>query len=660
MTKSRITAAYLFVIFGIAALLARYAYLQIADYQALLAKSIENYTSVVAAQPVRGAIIDHNGVILADNRVSYAVAVLPKDAESIDYIFGELQNYINLTAFDKKKYFKQLKLAKNYDWVIIKDDLSNTEVANLTAHAYLFPQLNVFAHTKRYYPFSDLYAHSVGYVGRISQNDKQKLEKKGLIKNYLVTDYIGKHGLEQEYESYLRGTIGKKVIRTDAYGNEVGLINNQPAIDGYTLQLTIDNKLQEKASQLLGNRKGAIIALDPQTGGVLAFVSKPSYDANLFLDGISPEDWEDLQQDSGDPLLNRASQGTYPPGSTFKPFLAAAALYLGVRTPEYRYDDIGYYSLPGSTHRFRNSGNEVFGLINIVQAIAYSSDAFFFKLGLDMGVDRMDQTLPMFGLGHKTGIDLPDENSGLLPSRAWKARRFAKNLYQRNWLPADSVTMGIGQGFNHYTPLQMAFATSILANEGIVHRPHFLERVMDKSGNLVSTYHVESAAIKIPKQDLQLIKSAMQKVIQFGTAKALNVGLRYTMAGKTGTAQVVGLAQGSRKAKFVGAKYRDHSWFIAFAPVDKPKIVAAIVVENGGWGVSAAGAIARNMFDSYLLPAPESTDFHSGYKKFNDDESMVEDDALLGHEQKAAPAEAKTDNLDQNSGGIQGGVSDED
>ena len=617
MTKSRIIAAYLFVIAGIAVLYARYAYLQISDHKELLVKAVENYSSVVATQPVRGGIIDRESIVLADNRVSYAVAILPKDAKSIESTFSLLESQINLTAFDKKKYFKQLRQSKNFDWVIIKDDLSNTEVANLTSHNYLFPNLNVFAHTKRYYPFTDLYAHSIGYVGRVSQNDKKKLGLDGILKNYLANDYIGKSGLEQQYESMMRGSIGKKIIRTDAFGNEVGLISNTPAVDGYTLQLTIDNQLQQKASQLLGDRKGAIVALDPQTGGVLVFVSKPSYDANLFLDGISPDDWDELQQDKGNPLLNRTIQGTYPPGSTFKPFLAAASLYLGVRNASYRFHDIGFFTLPGSSHRFRNSGNEVLGTIGIVDAVAHSSDAFFYKLGLDMGVDRMDKTLPFFGLGQKTGIDLPQENSGLLPSRAWKAKRFAKDPYQRNWLPADSVTMGVGQGFNHYTPLQMAYATSILADDGVAHRPHLLNRVLNKNGTIVSVYPESSVKIPINKADLDLVKLGMQRVMQIGTGSKVGAGAKYTMAGKTGTAQVVALQQNSRKSKFSGSQYKDHSWFIAFAPVENPKIAIAVVVENGGWGASAAGPIVRQIFDSYLL-APESAVVESQvrYKRF--------------------------------------------
>lgn len=620
MIKSRVIAAYVFVFSVIAILLSRYAFLQVFSHKTLLAKSINNYSSIVATQPVRGTIIDSESLILADNKLSYAVAVLPRDSRNnIESIFTEIEPYINLTSLDKKKYYKQLRVSKSYDWVIIKDDLSNVEVANLVAHHYSFPQLNIFAHTKRYYPFQDLYAHSLGYVGRVSQNDQKKFESAGVLSNYVANDYVGKSGIEQFYESYLRGSIGKKIIRTDAYGNEVGLIQNMPAKDGYTLQLTLNNSLQQKASQLLGGQKGAIVAIDPQTGGILAFVSKPSYDANLFLDGISPDDWDELRNDPRNPLLNRASQGTYPPGSTFKPFLAAVALYSGVRTPSYRFNDIGYFTLPGSTHKFRNSGNEVLGNIGIMDAVAHSSDAFFYKLGLDMGVDRMSKYLPMFGFGQKTGIDLPQENSGLLPSRDWKARRFAKNQYQKNWLPADSVTMGVGQGFNHYTPLQMAFATSILANDGVVRHPHFLNKVLNKDGSLAMSYHESDTQIPISKSDLAIIKQGMIRVMQSGTGARVGAGIRYSIAGKTGTAQVVALMQNSRKSKFSGSQYKDHSWFIAFAPVENPKIAIAVIVENAGFGVAVAGPIVRQMFDSYLLK-PESSGAESytytNYKKF--------------------------------------------
>ncbi|MDD3265633.1 MAG: penicillin-binding protein 2 [Burkholderiales bacterium] len=628
MNKSRVVAAYLFIICGLLVLALRYAWLQVSDHNILLQKSINNYSSVVATQPTRGVIMDSESVILADNKLSYAVAILPKySRNNIESVFDFLSSRINLTAFDKKNYYKQLNISKNYDWVIIKDGLSNIEVAKLVADSYQMPNLNVFGHTKRYYPFQDLYAHSIGYVGRISQKDKSKIESAGNEKNYMSNDYFGKSGIEQYYESDLRGFMGKKVIRTDAYGNEVGLIANTPATDGYALQLTINNRLQQKASQLLGSRKGAIVAIDPQTGGVLAFVSKPSYDANLFLDGISPSDWEDLREDDRNPLLNRASQGTYPPGSTFKPFLAAVSLYAGVRSPSYRFNDIGYFTLPGSTHRFRNSGDEVLGNINIVDAVAHSSDAFFYKLGLDMGVDRMNKTLSMFSFGAKTGIDLPQENTGLLPSRAWKAKRFAKNPYQKNWLPADSVTMGVGQGFNHYTPLQMAFATSILANSGTVRRPHFLDKILKKDGSIYYTYNESAGHLPISKSDLTLIQNGMVRVMQVGTGKRVGAGAAYSMAGKTGTAQVVGLQQGSRKSKFSGEKYKDHSWFIAYAPVENPKIAIAVIVENAGFGAAVAGPIVRQVFDTYLLKhsvvSNESAVLEPTYKKFKPEKEQV-------------------------------------
>lgn len=628
MNKSRIISAYIFVVCGLFILAIRYAWLQVSDHNVLLQRSINNYSSIVATQPTRGVIMDSESVILADNKLSYAVAILPKDSRNnIESVFAFLSSRVNLTSFERKNYYKQLNISKNYDWVIIKDGLSNTEVARLVADSYLMPNLNVFGHTKRFYPFQDLYAHSIGYVGRISQKDKSKIESSGAEKNYMANDYFGKSGIEQYYESRLRGIIGRKVIRTDAYGNEVGLIANTPAIDGYALQLTINNRLQQKASQLLGDRKGAIVAINPQTGGVLTFVSKPSYDANLFLDGISPSDWEDLREDNRNPLLNRASQGTYPPGSTFKPFLAAASLYAGVRSSSYRFNDIGYFTLPGSSHRFRNSGDEVLGNIGIVDAVAHSSDAFFYKLGLDMGVDRMDKTLSMFGFGSKTGIDLPQENTGLLPSREWKAKRFAKNTYQKNWLPADSVTMGVGQGFNNYTPLQMAFATSILASDGVVRKPHLLDKIIKKDGTVYYTYNEPESRILISKSDLALIKNGMVRVMQVGTGRRVGAGASYTIAGKTGTAQVVGMQQGTRKSKFVGNKYKDHSWFIAFAPVENPKIAIAVIVENAGFGAAVAGPIVRQLFDTYLLQHA-SVDSESGliepvYKKFKPEKENV-------------------------------------
>lgn len=608
MTKSRVYTAYLFLIATFILLLLRYAYLQLYDHSKLLEQSISNYSSTVATLPIRGGIIDKNGVVLADNKASYVAAVLPKDLNT-KTIFDKIDKYVNITEIDRKKLKAQLLRAKKYDWVVLKDDLSNSEIANLTSHNYEFPEVSVFAHIKRSYPFDELYAHSIGYVGRVSERDRDKLAKLGQLDNYVANDYVGKNGLEDYYENILRGELGRKVIKTDSHGNEVGLIANEKATDGYTLQLTIDNSLQKLAWGLLGDHKGAVVAIDPQTGGVLAFVSKPGFDPNWFIDGISIDDWEDLSKDPKKPLLNRAAGGTYAPGSTFKPFLGLVSLYLGIRSPSYRWNDIGYFVIPGSHHRFKDTDHVGgIGSIDMIQAITVSSDTFFYKLALDMGIDAIHKNMSFFGLGQKTGIDLPHEDPGLLPSREWKAKRFAKDSYQKNWLPSDSVNIGIGQGFNHYTPLQMAHAVSIIAADGKVIKPHLFDKVLSESGMVLESYQVSYTLVPFQESQIKYIKKAMQNVVLNGTARGISNGLKYTMAGKTGTAQVVSLGKNSRHAKFSGEDYKDHSWFIAFAPVDHPKIALAVLVENGGFGAATAAPIARQLFDQYLIGSPVESD----------------------------------------------------
>lgn len=602
MQNSRLSSAYLFIFITFITLILRYGYLQIFMHQTLSVEAVNNYSSQISTMPTRGEILDKNGVVLANNTASYVVAALPKELKPhLAEILKEVSKYIDFTAFDRKKLMAQLRSSKNYDWVIIKDDLSDEEIAKLTAHNYEMPEVHVFARTKRFYPFADIYAHSLGYVGRVSLVDKEELSKKNHDENYLRSDYIGKSGLEKYYENILRGSLGKKIIRTDAHGNETGFIANTPALDGNTIKLTIDNNLQKLAWELLGENKGAIVAIDPQTGGILAFISKPAYDPNWFIDGIDLDDWDDLSKSADKPLLNRAAQGTFPPGSTFKPFMALTALDLGFRTVNSTYYDKGYFTLPGSKHVFHDSFRGGHGLITFTQAIYNSSDTFFYKLGLDMGIDNADKILRQFGFGKKTDIDLPKEAEGLLPSKAWKAKRFAGDPYQKKWLLVDNIPFAVGQGFNHYTPLQMAYATTIIANNGLAITPHFLDKVIDDNGNVITSYHIKTQKLNIPPTYFAFIKNAMQKVITEGTAHGISSGLEYTMAGKTGTAQVVRLGQNSRQAQFSGKKYKDHAWFIAFAPVDKPKIAIAVLLENGGWGASAA-PIARKLFDAYLLP----------------------------------------------------------
>lgn len=617
MERSRIITAYIIVIISFTILFFRYAYLQIFSHVQLLKQAINNYSSIVSTLPTRGTIIDRNGILLAENKSSYVLAMLGKDYNNFKKIESELNKYVNITSIDKKKLQLQLKNNKRYDWLIIKDDLMQKEIANISSHLYKFPEISIFSRIKRYYPYDELYAPSIGYVAKVSDIDKEALKKKHKSDKYLNNDYIGKNGLEYFYEDILRGFIGRKVIKTDARGNEIALIDNISATDGQTLQLTIDHNLQKYASSLLGNRKGAIIALDPNTGGVLVFVSKPSFNPNWFIDGINFEDWKELIDNPQKPLLNRVIQGSYPPGSTFKPFMALGALQLGIRDPKATMYDPGYFILPGSNHKFRDSVEGGFGLINMEEAIAHSSDVYFYKLGLDMGIDRIDKIMPYFNLGSKTGIDLPHENTGLLPSKEWKSKRFKNDPYQKNWQLADSVTIGIGQGFNNYTPLQMAFATSIIANNGNAFKPHLLDKVVDKDGKVVESFLPILHKTPFKKDNIEFIKKAMQKVITEGNSTSISYGLSYTMAGKTGTAQVVRMNQNNRRAKFEGSQYKDHSWFIAFAPVENPKIVAAVIVENGGFGIGVAAPIVRKIFDFYLLNKNDI---------FNDDEDEDKND----------------------------------
>jgi penicillin-binding protein 2 len=617
MTKPSLIAIHLLVGILFLILFIRYGYLQLAGHSTLLKKSIHNYSSTMSIRPVRGVIIDKNSIILADNQVSYAVAAQSRylKANLIDTLFESLSKYLNITALEKKKYLHKRRHNSSNEWIIIKDDLSNNEIANLTAHHYQFPQISVFARIKRHYPFSAIYSHSIGYIGHFNKHDKNKINFQ--YTDYMTNDHMGKTGLEQFYETELRGQLGKKTIKIDALGNEIGLIKNTPATDGHTLQLTIDHNLQRFAWNLLGKKKGVIIALNPETGGILAFVSKPGFDPNSLLDGISSVDWQYLVNDPDKPMLNRGTQGTYPPGSVFKPFLALAALYLGICTPDTTINDPGYFIIPGSTHKFRDSYPSGRGKINLAQAIAYSSDTFFYKLGLEIGIDNAGKVLSLFGFGHKTGVDLPHENPGLLPSKAFKAKRFRRHHYQKKWLAADSVVFGIGQGFNNYSPLQIAFATSIIANNGNAITPHFLDKIIGNNGQVLQKYMPQKRYLKIPTNYFIFIKQAMQKAVTHGTASRISSGLKYTLAGKTGTAQVVALNKHNRKASLQGKQYKEHAWFTAFAPVDKPKLVAVVLVENSGWGAAEAAPLARQLFDFYLLSSENTVTFKESYKKFS-------------------------------------------
>ena len=597
-----------FVLVLMAILLVRFVYLQVVrhDYYQTLAEN--NRISVVPIIPNRGLILDRNGVVLAQNHSGYTLEITPNKISDLDTTIDQLAEFIDIGARDRRRFNKLLKERRNFETLIIRNRLSDDEVARFAAQQYRFPGVEIKARLYRDYPFGEEMAHLVGHIGRINQADLERLEASDQAGNYRGSDYIGKIGLEQSYESELHGTTGVEQVEVDSSGRAVRILSRSPPISGNTLVLSIDAKLQEVATQAFGERRGALVAIDPNNGEVLAFVSKPGFDPGLFIDGIDQENWGALNSSPDTPLNNRALRGQYPPGSTIKPFMALAGLHYKERAPGYTIHDPGYFTLPGSSHRYRDWKKEGHGSVDLFKSIVISCDTYYYQLAIDLGIDKIFNYLSGFNFGKKTGIDLgkPLENgefkgelSGLLPSQAWKMER-----YKQKWYAGDTVSVGIGQGYNLVTPMQLAHATATLANNGVAYRPHLLKEVRNvrsKQSRIIETQ--PSPGIELDTSQFDLVKRAMVAVTQpGGTAAQAAAGAPYSIAGKTGTAQVIGIKQGEKyDAGKIAERHRDHAWFIAFAPAEQPKIALAVLVENGGHGGSAAAPIARSVMDYHLL-----------------------------------------------------------
>lgn len=601
----RIAVVFALIIICFSMLIARFVYLQVIKYDEYVIAATNNRISLIPTPPIRGEIVDVNGVVLAHNYPAYSLEITPNQIPGkLEDTINALRNYVDITPSDMKRFNKFRAEYRSYEKVPLKLKLTMEEASHLAAELYRFPGVEINARTFRDYPYGELLAHIVGYIGRISDRDMAALDKAELTTLYRGSTHIGKMGLEEYYERQLHGIPGYREVEKDAQGHIVRTIKTVPAVPGQTLRLGLDIRVQQEADRLMGDKRGALVAINPQTGAILAMVSKPSYNPNLFIDGIDTDTWKSLNEDWRHPLLNRATQGMYPPGSTFKPFLAMAALESGKLTQSTVLPAPGFWSIPGSTHQFRDAARGGHGSANLNKAIQVSSDTFFYRLGYEMGVDRMSPYLAEFNLGKQTGIDINHEYAGVLPTRAWKEKRFARSKPQaRVWQPADSVSMAIGQGYNAYTPLQMAFATAILSNDGVVYRPHLVQALLDhnsKKMTLIDPQPVRTVPFK--RGNFEYVKDAMQKVLKpGGTAAAVGSGLAYTMGGKTGTAQVVQIKQGARyNAAALKLQLRDHAWFIAFAPADKPQIAIAVILENNGWGATAA-PLARQLADFYLL-----------------------------------------------------------
>ena len=602
----RLLVAFILIVIFFSILLARFFYLQVTQHNEFSGQASSNRITLIPTPPVRGEIVDINGVSLAKNYPVFSLEVIPSRIEGkMEDVIEALKKYVDITPTDLKRFRKYRESYRKFENIPLKLRLTDEEAARLSVHLREFKGVEVNSRTFREYPYGKLTSHFLGYIGRISDKDKEMLEEEGLTALYRGSTHIGKSGLEKYYEHQLHGVPGYQEVEKDAYGNIVRVLKNVPSKMGQTLRLGMDIRMQQEADRILGDRRGALVAINPQDGTVLAFVSKPSFDPNLFIDGIDSDTWKMLNDDWKKPLINRVTQGLYPPGSTFKPFMGMALLESGKITQNTIVPAPGAWSIPGSRHIFRDSVRSGHGSANLSKAIQVSSDTFFYRLGYEMGIDKAAPYLAQFGFGQKTGIDLPSEYAGVLPSREWKAKRFAKSSdpTAKEWRAGEMVSVSIGQGYNAYTPLQMAHATASLANNGVVYPPHLVKEVLDFSARKITRINPNpERQIPFKADNFEYVKRAMEKVLKpGGTAHRIGGGLAYTMGGKTGTAQVVQIKQGGHyNAAALREQHRDHAWFISFAPLEKPEIAIAVILENGGWGAYAA-PLAREMTDFYML-----------------------------------------------------------
>ncbi len=598
--RARVLVASMLVVACFSLVVARLLYLQVVRHDDLLEQAENNRTAIVPIVPNRGLILDRNGIVLASNYSAYTLEVTPSKVPDLERTIDALAQVMDITTRDRKHFKKMLEESKSFDSLPLRTRLSDEEVAKFAAQRYRFPGVEIKARLFRNYPYGELASHVIGYIGRINTAEKEKLDDSDDASNYRGTEYIGKLGIEQSFESQLHGITGVDSMETSAGGRAMRRLASSPATPGNTVRLSIDIKLQHLVEELFGERRGALVALDPQTGEILAFVSKPTFDPNLFVEGIDSESWQELNGSIDKPLLNRALRGTYPPGSTYKPFMALAALETGVRTPEQTISDPGFFMFGG--HRFRDDKEGGHGGVNMYHSIVWSCDTYYYMLANDLGVDRIHDQLQRFGFGELTGIDIQGEVRGLLPSTAWKRKAY-KRADQQKWYAGETISLGIGQGYNNFTMLQLASATATLANDGVKMKPHLVKEVVDILTRAPTTTLQQSVGEVIAKPaHIAVIKSAMIGVNLEGTSAASFRGAPYTSGGKTGTAQVVQIKQNE---KYVASKMeerlRDHALFTAFAPAQDPRIALAIVVENAGFGAKYSAPIARRVLDFWLL-----------------------------------------------------------
>ena len=596
----RIGIAGVAVLVGFALLVARFVYLQIIQHDIYQAKAEENRISIVPIAPNRGLILDRNGVVIARNYSGYTLEIFPSRVKNMEKTIDELAKLVDIQPRDRLRFKKLLAETRNAESLPIRSRLSDEEVARFAVNRYRFQGVEIRARLFRQYPFGEVASHVIGYMGRINEEDEQQLDDADLAANYRGTDFIGKSGVEATYEQELHGTTGFEQVEIDAAGRGIRTLSRTPSQPGNNITLTLDMRLQQVAETAFGNRRGALVAIDPSTGAVLAMVSKPDFDPNLFVDGIDPQYWAELNDSIDKPLTNRAIAGLYPPGSTFKPYLALAALESGKRKPSSTIFDPGYFDFGG--RRFRDDKKGGHGVVDLYKSLTESCDVYYYHLANDMGIDAIARAVAPFGFGSKTGIDLAGEASGVLPSPEWKMRRF-KRPDQQKWYAGETISIGIGQGYNAYTPIQLAAALAALVNGGNIYRLHLLSHVDNPhSGKRRDLQPELLRKVHMRPENIAFIKRAMAGVVTEGTAANAFAGVSYTVGGKTGTAQVIAMKQNEKyEESKIAERHRDHSLFIAFAPLDSPRIALAVVVENGGFGARAAAPLARTVLDYFML-----------------------------------------------------------
>ncbi len=636
--RLRVVVAVLFVLTCLGLLAARFHFLQVQRHDYFLTRAEDNRIALLPVVPHRGTIVDRRGVVLARNYATYTIEITPSQVRDLEATLDELATLVAIDARDRRRFRKLVEESRNFESIPLRSRLSDDEVARVVSQRYRLPGVDVKARLLRDYPQGTTASHVIGYIGRINERDVERIEEDGQTANYRGTQHMGKAGLEQSYEQELHGTTGVEQVEVNAGGRAVRALSHTPATPGNDLELTLDIELQKVAEKAFGDRRGALVAIEPSTGGVLALASMPTYDPNLFVDGISTQDWKALNDSPDHPMLHRAIYSTYPPGSTFKPFMALAGLETGKRSAKQAMYDVGYFNFGG--HRFMDDKIGGHGMVDLHKSIVVSCNTYYYQLANDLGIDGIAGFMAPFGFGERTGIDLPGEAAGVLPSPEWKRGRFRRPEQQR-WFGGETISVGIGQGYNAYTPLQLANALAALVNEGRLFRPHVVKYVVDsRTGERRAIEPEPLREIPLREANLKAVLDAMVDVNVSGTGKRAFKGAPYSVGGKTGTAQVFSL-RGQRYVEGrVRERLRDHSWFVAYAPAENPKIALAVLVENGGFGAQSAAPIARQVIDYYLLNQPVAA------PAVEDAEAVEGDDEAGAHDhdhEAAGPAVAHAD-----------------